>query len=104
MPSEGSTMTGDQSVEELRRELTETREQMAATAQILAAISSSPTDAHRIFVQIAVSAAHLCRASDAAILQVDGDHLRLVAHHGHIRIDSIGQGRVPLARLLLDGP
>jgi signal transduction histidine kinase len=90
-------------LEELEQELAEAREQQAATAQVLAAISSSPTDPHRIFAQIAVSAARLCRASHAGILQVDGDHLRLVAHHGSIRIDPIGQGRVPLARGVVVG-
>jgi hypothetical protein len=44
MPSEVITASGDQSVKELRRELAEAREQQAATAEILAAISSSPTD------------------------------------------------------------
>src|SRR5262249_21288601 len=88
---------------ELDIELAEAREQQAATAQILAAISSSPTDAQRIFVHIAASAAHLCRASNAAILKVDHNHLQLVAHHGSIRIDAIGQGRIPLARGVVTG-
>jgi signal transduction histidine kinase/putative methionine-R-sulfoxide reductase with GAF domain len=104
MPSEVSMSGADEvprrTLEELERELAEAREQQAATAEILAAISSSPTDVHHIFAQIAVSAAHLCRASNAGILQVDGDHLRLVAHHGPIRVDSV---TMPLARGFVAG-
>jgi two-component system NtrC family sensor kinase len=84
MPSEVSTVGGDPSVEELRRELAEAREQQAATAGILAAISNSPTDAHRVFAEITASAARLCDAYDAVILQVDGDVLRVVGHYGSI--------------------
>src|SRR5215471_15761883 len=46
----------NQSVEELRRELVEAREQQAATAAILAGISSSPTDPTDVFAEIAASA------------------------------------------------
>lgn len=84
MPSEVSTVGGDPSVEELRRELAEAREQQAATAGILAAISNSPTGAHRVFAEIAASAARLCDAYDAVILQVDGNVLRVVGHYGSI--------------------
>jgi hypothetical protein len=72
MPSEALTFRGDQSVEELRRELAEAREQQAATAAILAAISNSPIDSYRVFAEIAASAARLCEAYDAVIFQVDG--------------------------------
>src|SRR5262245_27120655 len=79
MPSEMSTVTGEQSVEALRRELAEAREQQAATVEILASISSSVTDANQVFAKIAASAARLCDANDATIFQVDGDLLRRVA-------------------------
>jgi signal transduction histidine kinase len=85
MPSELPTITGDQSMEELRRELAEAREQQAATAEILRVISTSPTDPERVFAEIAASAARLCDAYDAAIRQVEGDDtLRVVGHHGPI--------------------
>jgi two-component system NtrC family sensor kinase len=84
MPSEVSTVGGDQSVEELRRELAEAREQQAATAEILAAISSSPTDPRGVFEKIAASAARLCEAFDATIRRVDGNGLRIVGHKGPI--------------------
>src|SRR5262247_2241223 len=84
MPSETSVVSGDQSMEELKRELAEAREQQAVTAEILAAISSSPSDPSRVFAEIAASAARLCGANDATIHQIDGELLRLVAQHGSI--------------------
>src|SRR5262245_36477233 len=88
MPSEVSTFNDDQSVEELRRELADAREQQAATAEILRVISSSPMDLQRVFAEIAASAARLCDAYDAVIFQVEGDLLRLVAHDGLISTPS----------------
>src|SRR5262245_58088783 len=84
MPSKVLTGAGDQSVEALRRELAEAREQQAATAEIWASISSSVTDASQVFAKIAASAARLCHAHDAAIFQVDGEDLRIVAMQGPI--------------------
>ena len=99
MPSEASTISDDQSVEELRRELAEAREQQAATAEILASISSSVTDANKVFAKIAASAARLCDAHDATIFQVDGDNLRIVANHGPIPPG----GTLPLTRAIVTG-
>src|SRR5262245_39573826 len=84
MPSEMSAVTGDQSAEELRRELAEARAQQAATAEILRVISSSPTDLQHVFAEIAASAARLCDAYDVVIRRLDGDSLPVVAHHGPI--------------------
>src|SRR5262245_59426938 len=94
MPPAVSAVSGDQPVEELRRELAEARDQQAATAEILAAISSSPTDPRGAFERIAASAARLCEAYDATIHQVDGGFLRLVAHNGPIPV----AGTRPLMR------
>src|SRR5215831_17797410 len=104
MPSEVSAATGDQSAEELRRELAEAREQQAATAEILRVISSSPMDLEGVFAEIAKSAARLCDAYDAAIHQVDGDALPLVAHHGPVLVpDSLPLTRgVVAGRAVLD--
>jgi GAF domain-containing protein/anti-sigma regulatory factor (Ser/Thr protein kinase) len=88
MSPEPSTIGGDRSVEELRRELAEAREQQTATAEILRVISSSPADLQRVFAEIAASAARLCDANDAAIHRVDGDFLAIVARHGPIPVPS----------------
>jgi GAF domain-containing protein len=94
-----STASSDQPIEELRRELAEAREQQAATAEILAAISSSPTDLEGIFSAMAACAARLCDANDASTIhQVDGGVFRLVAHQG-----SIPAATLPLVRGMVTG-
>src|SRR5215831_17767797 len=105
MPSEVSTDGANQDlsrlVDELKRstrELVEAREEQAATTWILAAISSSPADLRHVFAEIATSAARLCDAYDAVIFQVDGDCLRLVAHHGPIPTGASGQFTLALTR------
>jgi GAF domain-containing protein/anti-sigma regulatory factor (Ser/Thr protein kinase) len=99
MSPEISTVPGEPSVEKLRRELAEAREQQIATAEILAAISSSPTDPRSVFAKIAASASRLCDAHDATIFQVDGNFLRRVASHGPTPQDV----RLPLKRELVTG-
>src|SRR5215475_9905856 len=84
-------------------ELAEAREQQAATGGILRVISSSPADLQPVFTEIAASAARLCAAYDALIFQVDGDCLRLVAHHGAIPAGPIGQYTLSLTRGRLTG-
>jgi signal transduction histidine kinase len=110
MPSEVSTAGADQHlgrvVDELKRELeaksrelAEAREQQAATAGILASISSSPVDLRRVFAEIAASAARLCDAYDALVLHTDGDVLRLVAHEGRLPTTGpVGHANLPLTR------
>src|SRR5262249_61168051 len=91
MSPEASTVGAGPSVEELRRELAEAREQQAATTEILRVISSSPADLQRVFAEIAASAARLCDADDATIRQVEvGGTLRLVAHYGPIPATAVG--------------
>ena len=88
---------------EARGDLAEAREQQAATGGILWAISNSPTDLQGIFQEIATTAARLCDAYDAGVLQSAGDHLRIVAHHGSITAGPPGQTTVPLTRGFLMG-
>jgi signal transduction histidine kinase len=103
MPSGVSTAGAphdrEPTVDELKRELAEAREQQAATAETLRVISSSPMDLKRVFAEIAMSAARLCDAFDATIHQVDGDLLPLVAHYGPILVPDA----LPLTRGVLAG-
>src|SRR5262245_9349451 len=99
MSPEASTIGGDQSLEELRRELAEAREQQAATAGILAAMSSSPTDPYRVFADIAAGAARLCDAQNSAVLQLADGTLRLLARYGPLpTVRSVGKSGFPFNR------
>ncbi len=71
--------------EALKREA-EALEQQTATGEILRVISSSPTDVQPVFEAIVRSAVRLCDAYDAWVGRVDGDGLRVVAHHGPIAL------------------
>jgi GAF domain-containing protein len=92
---------GDQAVialENVRlfQELKEALEQQTATSEILGVIASSPTDIQPVLDTIAENAARVCGSYDALIRLVEGDKLRLAAHHGRVEP---GFGLVlPLAR------
>jgi GAF domain-containing protein len=82
----------------LTRERDEALEQQAATSEILHVISNSPTNVQMVFDAIARSAAQLCEAFDVVVYSVDGNVLRLVAHHG-----PMPAGDVPLHRGTVGG-
>jgi class 3 adenylate cyclase len=84
-------------VARLRRDLADARrreaellEQEAATSGILRAIASSPGDLQPVLDSLAENASRLCEAEDAVIFGLDGDVLRLVAHHGPISVPTTG--------------
>ena len=74
-------------------ELTETIEQQRTTGEILQAISNSPGDAQLVLSTIAASAARFLYVTDAEIMSLEGDVLRLVAKHGPSRQWSVGTVR-----------
>jgi GAF domain-containing protein len=82
MPIEVSAVGRDQSVEELRRELAEAREQLTATSEILHVISTSPTDLKSVLDAVAENAARICAADDAHIWQREGEELQVAASYG----------------------
>jgi GAF domain-containing protein len=69
----------------LFRELKESLEQQTATNEILGVIASSPTDVQPVLDLVAENAARICGSYDAIIRLVEGNILRVVAHHGPVR-------------------
>jgi GAF domain-containing protein len=68
-------------VARLSRELSEAREQQTATADVLKAISRSPTNIQPVFDMIAESARRLCEGQFCFVYRFDGQLLHFVAHH-----------------------
>jgi len=80
-----------QELETRNRELTEALQQQTATAEILRAISSSPTDVRPVFDAIASNAARLCESDELAVFRLDEGILRMVGNVGHgVRARTIG--------------
>jgi serine phosphatase RsbU (regulator of sigma subunit)/CRP-like cAMP-binding protein len=89
-------------VEQYAGELSEALQQKTAIREILRAISKSPTDVQSLLQAVAENAARLCDTTDAVILQVDGDELRLMAKVGPTPIWPQGS-KVPISRDLVTG-
>ena len=66
-------------VERLRQTLTEALEQQTATAEILRAISASPTDTQPVFETIAQHAVRICDGQDWLVYRFDGTLVDIVA-------------------------
>src|SRR6516225_1802692 len=77
-------------VARLSRELREAREQQAATAEVLSVISASPNELDQVLDSLVRSAVRFCGADDAAIHRLDGQYLRVAAHHGPVPYYGIG--------------
>jgi GAF domain-containing protein len=84
------------------RDLTQSLEQQTATAEILRAISSSPTDLQPVLDAVVASAARLCNANDATIFRVDGEAFRTAAHFGAIPVTPVDE-RLPITRNVVTG-
>src|SRR5262245_56211080 len=92
----------EQKLEARTRELAEAREQQTATSEVLRVISNSPTDLQSALQAIAESAARLLDVTDADIMRLEGDGLKLVARHGSSRQWSVGTVR-PINRNWVTG-
>ena len=64
------------------RELNESREQQAATLEVLKVISSSPGDLARVFDAILERATRLCEATRGLVWRFDGEWLHVAAVRG----------------------
>jgi two-component system, NtrC family, sensor kinase len=80
-----SPKSNDAKVRDLEKRLAEALEQQTATAEILRAISSSPTDIKPVLDAVARSAMRLCESYDAMIMLREGEELHFPVHHGPIR-------------------
>ncbi len=89
-------------VEKYAGELSEALQQKTAISEILHAMSSSPTNIQSLLQAVVENAARLCDTTDAVILQVEGDELRLMAKVGPTPIWPIGS-KVPISRNLVTG-
>jgi GAF domain-containing protein len=55
-------------------------------------ISTSPTDLEPVMQAVVENAARLCGAMDSSIFRLEGEHLRLMARHGPLRVSyAIGE-------------
>jgi len=66
---------------QLRRELAEGQLRENAVTEILGVIASSPIQLQPVLDVVAENAAKICEATDASILRVEGETLRLVASY-----------------------
>ena len=65
----------------LFQELKESLEQQTATSEILGVIASSPTDIQPVLDTVIANAVTLAGAKQGHIRRLDGEFLRVVAHH-----------------------
>ena len=78
-------------VEKQRQQLSEAIQQKRAIAEILRAISDSPSDLDSLLDTVAENSARLCEGNDVAIFKVEGDELKMVAKFGHTQLWPIGR-------------
>ena len=67
---------------DLRRELNDTLEQLAATSEVLRVISGSPGDLEPVFKAMLEKATHICEAKFGMLWLAEEGGLRAVASHG----------------------
>jgi GAF domain-containing protein len=71
----------EKELEARTRELSEAREQQAATTEVLQVISSSPGELERVFEAMLAKAVRICEAKFGNLLLYDGNAFRFAALH-----------------------
>src|SRR5262245_63669622 len=94
-----------------QRELSEAREEQAATAEVLGVISTSPGKLEHVFETILANSTRLCEAKFGNLFLLENDAFHAVAMHGPSRLTDWMQRqpvfqlrdhpRVPLARVAM---
>jgi two-component system, NtrC family, sensor kinase len=104
-PRNSSDVSQETEVARLTRELNESLERQAATADVLNVISRSTFDLQTVLDTLTASAARLCDADFAFIFQRFGDLFHLAATHGFSGdfIEYQKQNPIPLGRGSLTG-
>ena len=88
----------EKKLEARTRELSEAREQQAATADVLKIISGSPGELQPVFDAILANATRLCDAKFASLFLSEGDQLRRVSLHNAPTAFAEYWSRSPLVR------
>ena len=86
----------EQKLEARTRELSEAREQQAATSEVLRVISSSPGELGPVFQTVLANAVRICQAKFGALFLSEGDVFRNVALHGAPPAYAEGRRREPV--------
>jgi GAF domain-containing protein/DNA-binding response OmpR family regulator len=91
----------------LFNETKEALEQQTASAEVLKAISSSPTDVQPVFDKIVTLARGLSNADGALAMRLEAGRMRIAAHSGNVdpqALERIGElGWVPVSRAFAAG-
>src|SRR5262245_13561187 len=90
-------------VRDLEERLAESLEREKATGEILRTISQASTDLQAVLDGVAESAARLCGATDAIILRVEDDRLRLAASYGSFPTTWQSDMALPITRGMPSG-
>src|SRR5262245_26769499 len=81
-----------------QRELSEAREQLAATSEVLQVISSSAGELQPVFQAILANATRLCEAKFGTLFLCEGDAFRVASMHNAPLAYAEARTRMPVVR------
>jgi GAF domain-containing protein len=88
----------EKKLEARTRELSEAREQQAATSEVLQVISSSPGELQAVFQAILANATRLCEAKFGTLFLCEGDAFRVASMHNAPLAYAEARTRMPIVR------